>query len=195
MRAVLCREWGGPDKLLVEDAPSPAMRPGAVRLAVAAAGINFGDLLLVAGHYQDKPAFPFTPGMEVAGTITEIGPGVGNLKVGDRVMALTGIGGYAEEIVIDATRVVPIPAKMDLVTAAGFPVAYGTSHGAFQWRAHLKPGGGGLGFWGGGGGGGAAGGGGGGRGGEGICRPGGAGEGGGGAPTGPPGPSDKSRGE
>src|SRR6516225_1726118 len=99
MRAVLCKEWSGPDKLVVEDIPSPPMRPGAVRLAVAAAGINFGDLLLVAGQYQDKPAFPFTPGMEVAGTITEIGPGVGNLKVGDRAMALTGIGGYAEEIV------------------------------------------------------------------------------------------------
>src|SRR5262249_41334018 len=140
MRAVLCREWGGPDKLLVEDAPSPAMRPGAVRLAVAAAGINFGDLLLVAGQYQDKPAFPFTPGMEAAGTVTEIGPGAGNFKIGDRVMALTGLGGYAEEIVVDATRVVPIPAKMDLVTAAGFPVAYGTSHGALEWRAHLKPG-------------------------------------------------------
>jgi len=140
MRAVLCKEWSGPDRLVVEDLPSPPMRPGAVRLAVAAAGINFGDLLLVAGQYQDKPAFPFTPGMEVAGTITEIGPGVGNIKVGDRVMALTGIGGYAEEIVVDAPRVVPIPATMDLVTAAGFPVAYGTSHGALEWRAHLRPG-------------------------------------------------------
>jgi NADPH2:quinone reductase len=116
------------------------MRPGAVRIAVEAAGINFGDLLLVAGQYQEKPAFPFTPGMEAAGTITEVGSGVTNVKIGDRVMALSGIGGYADEIVLDAPRVFPIPAKMDFVTAASFPVAYGTSHGAFAWRAHLKPG-------------------------------------------------------
>src|SRR5262249_59159798 len=96
---------------------------------------------------------PFRDGMEVAGTITEIGASVGNLTVGDRVMALTGIGGYAEEIVVDAPRVVPIPAEMDLVIAAGFPVAYGTSHGALEWRAHLKPGEGLLVFWAAGGGG------------------------------------------
>lgn len=140
MRAVLCKEWGVPDKLVVEETASPSIRPGAVRLAVEAAGINFGDLLLVAGQYQEKPAFPFTPGMEAAGTVTEVGAGVANLKVGDRVMALTGMGAYAEDIVLDAPRVVPIPAQMDFVTAASFPVAYGTSHGAFDWRAHLKPG-------------------------------------------------------
>ncbi len=140
MRAVLCREWSGPEKLVVEQIASPPMRPGAVRIAVAAAGINFGDLLLVAGQYQDKPAFPFTPGMEAAGMVTEVGSGVTNLKVGDRVMALTGTGAYAEEVVVDSPRVFPIPEKMDFVTAAGFPVAYGTSHGAFEWRAHLKPG-------------------------------------------------------
>ncbi len=140
MRAVLCKEWSGPEKLVVENIPSPPMRPGAVRIAVAAAGINFGDLLLVAGQYQDKPAFPFTPGMEAAGMVTEVGSGVTNLKAGDRVMALTGTGAYADEVVVDAPRVVPIPEKMDLITAAAFPVAYGTSHGAFEWRAHLKPG-------------------------------------------------------
>ena len=140
MRAVLCKEWCGPEKLVVEDMPSPPMRPEAVRLAIEAAGINFGDLLLVAGKYQEKPAFPFTPGMEAAGTITEVGAGVTNLKAGDRVMVLTGIGGYADEIVVDASRAFPIPAKMDFATAASFPVAYGTSYGAFAWRAHLKPG-------------------------------------------------------
>src|SRR5215467_11665348 len=118
MRAVLCKEWGGPDKLVVEEVSSPPLRPGAVRLAVNAAGINFGDLLLVAGQYQDKPAFPFTPGMEAAGTIAEVGAGVANLKVGDRVMALTGTGAYAEEAVVDAARVIAIPAKMDFRSAA-----------------------------------------------------------------------------
>src|SRR5579884_4536743 len=99
MRAVLCKEWGGPDKLIVEDVPSPPIQDGAVRIAVHAAGINFADLLLVSGQYQEKPPFPFVPGMESAGVITEIGPGVSGFKTGDRVMTLTGTGSYAEEIV------------------------------------------------------------------------------------------------
>jgi len=140
MRAVLCKEWGGPEKLVVEEVPSPPIQEGAVRIAVAAAGINFADLLLISGQYQEKPAFPFTPGMEAAGTVAEVGPGVSGFKTGDRVMALCGTGGYAEEIVLDANRVYKIPGKMDFASAAGFPVVYGTSHGAFDWRAHLKPG-------------------------------------------------------
>ena len=140
MRAVLCREWGGPEKLVVESLPSPPIRDGAVRLAVHAAGINFADLLLISGQYQEKPAFPFTPGMEAAGAVSEVGTGVKGLRVGDRVMALTGTGSYADEIVVDANRVIGIPDKMGFTTAAAFPVAYGTSHGAFDWRAHLKPG-------------------------------------------------------
>src|SRR5437879_4402805 len=82
MRAVLCTEWGGPEKLVVEDVASPAIKEGAVRIAVQAAGINFADLLLISGQYQEKPAFPFTPGMECSGTVTEIGAGVSNIKVG-----------------------------------------------------------------------------------------------------------------
>ncbi|HET9838207.1 MAG TPA: NADPH:quinone oxidoreductase family protein [Candidatus Angelobacter sp.] len=140
MRAVLCKEWGGPEKLVVEDVASPPIKDGAVRIAVHAAGINFADLLLISGQYQEKPAFPFTPGMEAAGTVTEAGAGVSGVKAGDRVMALCGTGGYAEEIIIDANRVYKIPDTMDFASAAGFPVVYGTSHGAFDWRAHLKPG-------------------------------------------------------
>jgi NADPH:quinone reductase len=140
MRAVLCKEWGGPEKLVVENVPSPATRDGAVRIAVQAAGINFADLLLISGQYQEKPALPFTPGMEAAGTVTEVGAGVSNVKAGDRVMALTGNGAYAEEVAVDAARVLRIPDSMDFVAAASFPVAYGTSHGAFDWRAHLRPG-------------------------------------------------------
>lgn len=140
MRAVLCKEWGGPEKLVVEDVASPAMRPGAVRVAVHAAGINFADLLLIAGQYQEKPAFPFTPGAEAAGVVTEVGAGVSNVKPGDRVIALAGLGAYAEEIVVDALRVMSMPAKMDFASAAGFPIAYGTSHGALDWRARLQPG-------------------------------------------------------
>lgn len=140
MRAVLCKEFAGPDKLVVEDVPAPPMRDGAVRLKIHAAGINFADLLLVSGQYQEKPPLPFIPGAEAAGVITEVGAGVSHLKAGDRVMALTGTGAFAEEAVVDAARIFPIPDKMDFPSAAGFPVTYGTSHGAFDWRAHLKPG-------------------------------------------------------
>ncbi|HEX4605488.1 MAG TPA: alcohol dehydrogenase catalytic domain-containing protein, partial [Candidatus Angelobacter sp.] len=104
MRAVLCKEWAGPEKLVVEEVASPPIKAGAVRIAVQAAGINFADLLLISGQYQEKPAFPFTPGMEAAGSVTEVGTGVTALLAGDRVMALTGTGAYAEEIVVDANR-------------------------------------------------------------------------------------------
>jgi NADPH2:quinone reductase len=140
MRAILCKEFGGPDKLVIEDLAAPALREGAVRLQIHAAGVNFADLLLVSGQYQEKPPLPFIPGAEAGGIITEVGAGVSDLKAGDRVMALTGTGAFAEEAVVDAGRIFPIPAKMDFASAAGFPVTYGTSHGAFDWRAHLKPG-------------------------------------------------------
>jgi NADPH:quinone reductase len=140
MRAVLCKEWGGPDKLAVEDVASPEIKAGSLRIAVEAAGINFADLLLVSGQYQEKPPLPFVPGMEAAGTVSEVGAEVRGFAVGDRVMALTGTGAYAEEVVVDAGRVYKIPATMNFATAAGFPVTYGTSHGAFDWRARLKQG-------------------------------------------------------
>src|ERR1051326_4160207 len=124
MRAVVCREWGSPEKLAVDDVPSPALRDGAVRIKVHAAGANFADLLLIAGQYQEKPAFPFVPGAEAAGVVTEVGAGVDGLKTDDRVMALTGLGAFAEEAVVDAHRVLPMPAGMEFPTAAAFPVAY-----------------------------------------------------------------------
>jgi len=116
------------------------MRDGAVRVAVHAAGVNFADLLLIAGQYQEKPAFPFIPGAEVAGVVTEVGAGVSGVETGDRVLAIAGSGAFAEEVVVSADRVYRIPDKMEFAAAAGFPVAYGTSHGALAWRAHLKAG-------------------------------------------------------
>jgi NADPH2:quinone reductase len=139
MRAVICKEWGGPEKLAVEEVPAPPLREGAVRIAVRAAGVNFADLLLIAGQYQEKPAFPFVPGAEAAGLVTEVGAGVNGLKAGDRVMALTGLGAYAEQAVVDAGKVLRVPDSMDFSSAAAFPVAYGTSHGALAWRARLQP--------------------------------------------------------
>jgi NADPH2:quinone reductase len=140
MRAVLCKEFTGPEKLVIEEVPSPPLRDGTVRVKIRAAGVNFGDTLLVAGQYQDKPPLPFIPGMEIAGVVAEVAPGVKHLKVGDRVLGTVGRGGYAEEVVAEADAVHRIPDTMDFAIAAGFPVAYSTSHGAFLWRARLKPG-------------------------------------------------------
>lgn len=140
MRAIVCKEWGGPEKLVLEDLPSPAMRDNGVKIQVHAAGINFLDTLLITGQYQVKPPLPFIPGAEAAGVVTEVAPGVSSVKVGDRVMAMSELGSYAEELVTTADKVFPIPDKMDFVAAAGFPITYGTSHVALTYRAHLKSG-------------------------------------------------------
>ena len=141
MKAVLCREWGGPDRLRFEDVRGRPLQPNEARIRVRACGVNFADTLMIAGKYQVKPEFPFTPGLEAAGEVVEIGAGVKHLAVGTRVLAVLRFGGgYAEEIAINADAVVPIPDAMDFVTAAAFPVAYGTSHFALTHRGHLKPG-------------------------------------------------------
>jgi len=141
MKAICCREWGAPDVLRLEDVESPSFKPHQVRIRVHAAGVNFADSLMVGGTYQVKPPFPFTPGLEAAGEIIEAGSAVDGLRAGQRVLAvLRNGGGYAEEIALDAAAVVPIPDRMDFVTAAAFPVAYGTSHFALTHRGHLQPG-------------------------------------------------------
>jgi NADPH:quinone reductase len=141
MKAVLCREWGGPGSLRFEDVAARKLRPNEVRIRVRACGVNFADTLMVAGKYQIKPEFPFTPGLEAAGEVVEIGAEVNHLTIGQRVFAVTRFGGaYAEEIAINADAVVPIPDTMDFITAASFPVAYGTSHFALTHRGSLKPG-------------------------------------------------------
>jgi NADPH2:quinone reductase len=140
MQAILCRQWGPPEALRLEEIAPPALPPTGVRIRVAAAGVNFADLLMIAGKYQEKPPFPFTPGLEIAGTVVECGKAVQGFSKGQRVMAVVGHGGFAEEAVAEATAVFPIPDRMDFTVAAGFPVAYGTSHGALAWRAALQPG-------------------------------------------------------
>src|SRR6266550_6564568 len=141
MQAVCCREWGPPDVLRLENVARRELAPSEVRIRVHAAGVNFADSLMVGGTYQVKPPFPFTPGLEAAGEIVETGSAVDGLRVGQRALAvLRNGGGYAEEIVLDAAAVVPIPDVMDFVTAAAFPVAYGTSHFALTHRGHLQPG-------------------------------------------------------
>jgi NADPH2:quinone reductase len=105
-----------------------------------AAGVNFADTLIIAGQYQVKPAPPFAPGFELAGTVIDIGVGVSHVKPGDRVMAMVDYGAFAEIVLAQADSVYPIPASMDFVTAAGFPIAYGTSYGAYAWKAKLQAG-------------------------------------------------------
>src|SRR6267143_875571 len=141
MKAIRCREWGAPDVLRLEEAESPNLKQHQVRLRVRAAGVNFADSLMVGGTYQVKPPFPFTPGLEAAGEIVELGNDVEGLRLGQRALAVLRFGGgYAEEIVLDAAAVAPIPDAMDFVTAAAFPVAYGTSHFALTHRGHLQAG-------------------------------------------------------
>jgi NADPH2:quinone reductase len=140
MRAVICKTLGTPDLLSLETLDSPHPGPGQVSIAIHACGVNFADTLLIQGKYQLKPAPPFSPGMEVGGEVLECGEGVTDLKPGDRVMAVLSYGGYAEEVVAPVVAVVPLPPNMDFITAAGFPVAYGTSHLALTHRARLQPG-------------------------------------------------------
>jgi NADPH:quinone reductase len=140
MRAVLCRIRGGPDDLTIGTIDPPIAGPGQVVIGVRAAGLNFADTLMIAGKYQERPAYPFSPGMEVSGDILSCGAGVAALKTGDRVMAVLGHGGFAEQAVAPADRVLKIPDDMDYVAAAGFGIAYGTSHLGLVHRAGLKAG-------------------------------------------------------
>jgi NADPH2:quinone reductase len=140
MKAVLCKEYGLPGKLVVEDVPSPKAAQGQVVVSVKACGVNFPDTLIIQGKYQFKPEMPFSPGGEVAGVVKEIGEGVKRVKPGDRVIAFNTWGGFAEEMVVDADRTIPMPARMDFIPAAAFVLTYGTSYHALKDRAEIKAG-------------------------------------------------------
>lgn len=140
MRAILCNDWGEPETLVLGETPAPVAGPGQLTLRMRAAGVNFADIVLVRGHYQEKPPLPFTPGLEGAGEVLTVGEGVTGFSPGDRVMTLPGVGAFAEEVVCETRDVLPIPDGMDFVTAAAFPVAYGTSHLALTDRARMKAG-------------------------------------------------------
>ncbi len=140
MQAIVCRALSGLDGLAIEDVPLPEPGPGEVRIRVRAAGLNFADSLMIKGQYQDRPALPFVPGMEVAGQIERCGDGVAGFTPGDRVMATPDHGGFAEEVVTRAVNVVRLPDTIDYRTAAGLAVAYGTAYGALSWGARLQAG-------------------------------------------------------
>ena len=140
MRAMNCRAFGPVDDLVLEEVATPVPGPGEVLLRVAACGVNFPDVLIVQGKYQFKPEPPFAPGGEVSGTIAALGPDVTGWKVGDPVIATTLWGGFSEELVIAADRLLRRPDSMDEVTAAGFALTYGTSYHALVQRAAIRPG-------------------------------------------------------
>ncbi|MDD1506583.1 NADPH:quinone oxidoreductase family protein [Pseudomonas sp. CNPSo 3701] len=140
MKALLCKAFGPAETLTLEDIDSPRPKGNEVLIEVQAAGVNFPDTLIIEGKYQFKPPFPFSPGGEVAGVVGAVGDKVAHLKTGERVMALTGWGGFAEQVAAPAYNVLPVPASMDLTTAAAFGMTYGTSMHALKQRAALKPG-------------------------------------------------------
>ena len=138
MKAIVCNEWCKPEDLKVTEIESPALDNSSVRVEVHAAGVNFPDVLIVQGKYQYKPTFPFSPGSEVSGTISEVGSNVKNLKIGDRVMAVTGHGAFAEEVCVPENKVTQIPKDLDFITAASMSLTYGTSAYALFQRANIK---------------------------------------------------------
>jgi NADPH2:quinone reductase len=140
MKAVLCKEFGPIDNLTVEDVPALKVGPGQVIVSVKACGINFPDGLIVQGKYQTKPPLPFSPGLEVAGVIAELGEGVTGLAVGQRVIGFPGVGGLAEQVAVDAYLVFPMPDSMSFADGAGFLITYATSHHALKPRGKLKAG-------------------------------------------------------
>ena len=140
MKAVLCKQFGPPESLVVEEVAAPVPGKGQVVVAVKAASVNFPDVLIIQNKYQVKPPLPFSPGSEMAGVVKSLGEGVNNVKPGDRVIAFSAYGAFAEEVAVDAARLIPIPQGMDFVTAASFLLTYGTSHHALCDRADAKPG-------------------------------------------------------
>ncbi len=140
MKAVLCKAYGPPEQLVLEELESPQAQSGQVVIDVKVCSLSFPDTLLIAGKYQFKPTMPFSPGGEIAGIIKEVGPGVTQLHVGDRVVASTGWGGFAEEVVTDARRVLPLPNEVDFATGAVLIMTYATTYYALKERGQLAAG-------------------------------------------------------
>ena len=140
MKAVLCQTYGPPENLVIADVEPLKSGKGQVVLSVKACGVNFPDVLIIQGKYQFKPAFPFSPGSEVSGIVKAVGEGVEGVNVGEHVIAFTGWGGFAEEVAVDAGKLIPIPNSIDFSTAAAFTLVYGTAHYALKDRAQLRSG-------------------------------------------------------
>ncbi|TGN40094.1 NADPH:quinone oxidoreductase family protein [Marinobacter confluentis] len=140
MRAILCKEYGPAEKLVIEDIASPEVKGRGVKVRVKAAGLNFPDTLIIEGKYQLKPTMPFSPGGEMSGEVIEVGEKVTRFKPGDRVAGLTGYGAFAEEVIVPEQNILPIPESMSDEKAAAFSMVYGTSYYALKQRANIQPG-------------------------------------------------------
>jgi NADPH:quinone reductase len=140
VRALLCKAFGPPESLVIEEVEDPKPEGGQVVIDVEACAVNFPDVLMIQDMYQFKPPLPFSPGAEVAGTVSAIGEGVDTLEVGDRVLASPGWGGLAEKVAVDARSAIEVPDGIDAVHASSFLYAYGTSHYALKDRGQLQPG-------------------------------------------------------
>jgi NADPH2:quinone reductase len=139
VKAILCQRYGTPDDLVLADIPDPVAGPGEVVAKVAAAGLNFFDTLIIAGKYQTKPPFPFSPGGEFAGTIESVGAGVTAFKPGDRVMGYTNFNAARERTAVPADQIVKLAADLDFDRAAALTVTYGTAYYALKHRALMLP--------------------------------------------------------
>lgn len=140
MKAILCQQYGLPDSLIYTDVSTPVLDKGEVLIQVAACAVNFPDVLIIQNKYQFKPKLPFSPGGEVSGMIVQLGSEVKNLSVGQRVLALCGWGGFAQNVKVQADRVFAIPQQMDFITAASTLYTFGTAYHALKDRADIKPG-------------------------------------------------------
>ncbi|MBS0359884.1 MAG: NADPH:quinone oxidoreductase family protein, partial [Proteobacteria bacterium] len=139
-KALLSKAVGGPETLVLEDVPSPEPKPGHAVIAVKAVGVNFPDVLIIEDKYQFKPDRPFAPGGELSGVVKAVGEGVTNVKPGDRILANTGWGAMAQEVLLPANRLWKIPDSMPHDDAAAFILTYGTTWHALVDRGHVKPG-------------------------------------------------------
>ncbi len=140
MRAMMCATLGAPDGLVLREVPTPPVGPGEVGIDVHAAGVNFPDLLMIAGTYQERPPLPFIPGFEVAGVVRETGVDGTAFSPGQQVMATVPYGGYAEQVTAPTTNVFVVPDGLALAAAAAVPIAYGTAYHALVDRAGLRSG-------------------------------------------------------
>ena len=140
MKAVLCRAWGPPESLRLEECAPLNAEPGKVVVSVEAAAVNFPDTLIIQNKYQHKPPLPFSPGSEVAGVVKAIGAGVDGWKPGDRVIAQTTYGGFAEEVLAESAQLIAMPEGMDFPSAATLGLAYGTSYYGLIERGRLRAG-------------------------------------------------------
>jgi NADPH2:quinone reductase len=140
MKALVCKQFGPPESLVLEDLPSPSAGAGEVVISIKAASVNFPDVLIIQNKYQFKPPLPFSPGSELAGVVKEVGAGVSNVKPGDKVIAFTAFGAFAEEVKTEAARLLPLPESMSYEEGASFILTYGTTDHALRDRGQLKPG-------------------------------------------------------